>query len=97
MWAEGVFVYVCVCVCDGQQRIVGCGNGKRREMSGVVYIKLQIYEVLCEYGDVCLSLRRTMHLLMVDCKKRMNNVFETERYKNKDFSVVIYMISLNFD
>lgn len=80
MWAEGVFVYVCVCVCDGQQRIVGCGNGKRREMSGVVYIKLQIYEVLCEYGDVCLSLRRTMNL-----KKKINNVFGTVRYKNKDF------------
>lgn len=64
---------------------MGCGSGKRGEMSGVVYIRLQIYEVLCEYADMCLSLSRTTHLLMVDCKKRMDNIFGTERYKNKAF------------
>lgn len=76
------------CACNGQQRIVVCGDDKRGEMSGVVYIKLQIYEVLCEYGDVCLSSRRTTHLMM-DCKKRMNNVFGTQR-----FSGVMHSISM---
>lgn len=32
---------------------MGCGNCKTVEMSGVLCIKLQVYEFLCGKGDVC--------------------------------------------
>lgn len=60
---------------------MGCGNGKMVEMSGVVCIKLQVYEFLCGKGDgwAC-ELKVSERTIKV----------RTEGYGNEEFTYFLF-------
>lgn len=79
MWAEGVFFFfsfVLVMDSRGLWAVVMAGGEKCQVLEILGYRFMSS----SEYADMCLSFRRTTHVLMVDCRKRMDNVFGTERY-----------------
>lgn len=93
MWAEGVFFFffpfVLVMDSRGLWAVVMAGGQKCQVLEILGYRFMSS----SEYADMCLSFRRTTHVLMADCRNRMDNVLGTERYFKKSFlgSVIVLL------
>lgn len=63
---------------------MGCGNSKTGQMSGVLCIKLQVYEFLCGKGDVC-----ACELKVSEWTIKVG----TEGYRNEEFTCSLFSFS----